>query len=106
MIRVDEASRLILKHARPLNSETVNLTESFGRVLAEDIYSDSDIPGFDNSAMDGYALKVPDTRGASRANPKILEVVEDIKAGYMPKKKIKDNQAIRIMTGAPLPRGA
>ncbi|MBI5144504.1 MAG: molybdopterin molybdotransferase MoeA [Candidatus Omnitrophica bacterium] len=106
MIRVNEASRLILKHARQLNPETVDLTESFGRLLAEDIYSDSDIPLFDNSAMDGYALKSSDTRGASRANPKILEVVEDIRAGCLPKKKIRDNQAIRIMTGAPLPDGA
>lgn len=106
MIGVAEASRLILKHAQPLNPEIVDLNESFGRVLAEDIYSDSDIPLFDNSAMDGYALKYSDTRDASRTNPKILEVVEDVRAGYLPKKRIRDNQAIRIMTGAPIPVGA
>lgn len=106
MIKVDEALRIILRYIRPLSSEVIELTDSLDRVLAEDIYAGVDIPGFDNSAMDGYALKSSNTRGVSSQSPAVLEVVEDIKAGDMPKKVLKDNQAARIMTGAIIPRGA
>ncbi|MCM8778739.1 MAG: hypothetical protein NC834_02995 [Candidatus Omnitrophica bacterium] len=82
------------------------MTDALGRVIAENIYSDSDIPAFDNSAMDGYAVCSSDTKNASRDTPKILEVIDDIKAGQISRKIIKVNQAIRIMTGAPIPKGA
>jgi molybdopterin molybdotransferase len=74
--------------------------------LAEDIHSDSHIPGFDNSAMDGYAVKSLDIVGASKTKPKILNVINDLKAGDVPKKILRNNQAIRIMTGAVIPKGA
>jgi molybdopterin molybdotransferase len=106
MIKVDAALKIILKSIKPLNSEVVKLTLASLRVLADDIYADSDIPRFDNSAMDGYAVKSEDTIGASRIRPKILEVIADLKAGYVTKQKLKKNQAIRIMTGAPIPKGA
>jgi len=106
MIKVEDALKIVLRCIRILNSETVKLVDSLGRVLAEDIRSDSNIPGFDNSAMDGYAVKSLDTKGARKDNPKVLDVADDIKAGDMPKKIVRPGQAIRIMTGAPIPKGA
>jgi len=106
MIKVKDALRIILKSIKTLGSETVKLTDSLGRVLVQDVYSDSDIPAFDNSAMDGYAVRSEDLKGTSKDNPKVLEVVDDIKAGDIPKKILKHNQVIRIMTGAVIPKGA
>jgi molybdopterin molybdotransferase len=106
MIKVAAALRIVLEGMKILDSEAIKLTDALGRVLAEDIHSDSDIPGFDNSAMDGYAVKSVDLKGASKNNPKVLEVIGDLKAGDMPKKALKEHQAIRIMTGAPIPKGA
>lgn len=106
MIKVDEALKIILKSIKPLDSEAVKLTSSLGRVLADDIYADSCIPAFDNSAMDGYAVRAIDTHGSSQDKPRILDVIEDLKAGYLAKNTIRHNQAIRIMTGAVMPRGA
>ncbi|MFA4842671.1 MAG: gephyrin-like molybdotransferase Glp [Candidatus Omnitrophota bacterium] len=106
MISVQEALKTILNNIKPLRAEIVKLTDALGRVLAQDIHSDADIPAFDNSAMDGYAVKAPDTRGALKEKPKILEVIEDLRAGYVSKKTLKNNQAVRIMTGAVMPSGA
>ncbi|MDP2911655.1 MAG: molybdopterin molybdotransferase MoeA [Candidatus Omnitrophota bacterium] len=106
MIKVDEALKIILKSIKPLGSEAVKLTSILGRVLADDIYADSCIPAFDNSAMDGYAVRAIDTHGSSQDKPRILDVIEDLKAGYLAKNTIRHNQAIRIMTGAVMPRGA
>lgn len=106
MIRVDEALKIVLKHVNTLNLETVKLTDALTRVLAEDIVSDSDIPSFDNSAMDGYAVKTSDTRSSSRKKGSLLKVVDDIKAGSVSRKTLKAGEAIRIMTGATVPDGA
>ncbi|MDP2938546.1 MAG: molybdopterin molybdotransferase MoeA, partial [Candidatus Omnitrophota bacterium] len=106
MIKVATALRTVLKGIKILDSEAIKLTDALGRVLAEDIHSDSDIPGFDNSAMDGYAVKTVDLKGASKNNPKVLETIDDLKAGDNPRKKLENNQAIRIMTGALIPKGA
>jgi molybdopterin molybdotransferase len=106
MISVDEALHTILESIRPLSLEKAGILESLGRVLGEDIISGRDIPGGDNSAMDGYALRAADTPFASLRNPVTLRVVEDIPAGHMPKKKIKAGEASRIMTGALIPGGA
>lgn len=105
-MKVEDALKRILKDIRTLGLETVGLKDSLGRVLAEDIHSHNDIPGFDNSAMDGYAVRSQDTKGASKLNPRVLEVIADIKAGDTPTKSLKKNQAIRIMTGAMIPSGA
>lgn len=106
MMRVDEALKRVLKDIRALGWETVLLKDSLNRVLAEDTHSRNDIPGFDNSAMDGYAVRWLDTKGASKRKPLILEIIEDIKAGDIPKIPLKKNQAVRIMTGAMIPAGA
>lgn len=106
MIKVVDAFKTVLKSVRILDSELVKISASLGRVLAEDVYSDSDVPGFDNSAMDGYVIKRCDSIGASKKSPKVLEVIGDLKAGQVSRKNLNCNQAIRIMTGAIIPEGA
>jgi molybdopterin molybdotransferase len=103
MIKVEQALKTVLASVATLTSEEVKLTEVLDRILAEDIYADIDIPQLDNSAMDGYAVRARDIKGASVSSPKILEVIEDLKAGYLASRELKPNQAIRIMTGAPIP---
>lgn len=99
MISSKTALNIILKHSNSLGSEGVELSETLGRVLAEDVRSDVDIPAFDRSAMDGFAVN-------SNDKSKMFEIVEDIPAGKVPKKTIGTGQCARIMTGAPLPKGA
>jgi len=106
MISVEDALKLILDTAPVLGVEKVDIITALGRVIGEDIHAPSDIPPFDNSAMDGYAVRSEDTKGASRDHPAVLTVIEDLPAGYVAKGKIKKGEAIRIMTGAPMPRGA
>jgi len=106
MISFDEALNNILSHIHELGLEKVSLLESLGRVIAEDIYANRDIPPLDNSAMDGYALKFEDVQKASSNHPVRLEVIEDLPAGLISKKKLEKGKAIRIMTGAPIPKGA
>lgn len=106
MISLEEALSQILNAIHPLGLEKVNLLDTLGRVIGEDILASRPIPPKNNSAMDGYALCWEDTRGASREIPVILEVIEDIPAGSIPSKTVGKGQAVRIMTGAPVPEGA
>ena len=106
MISFGEALNNILSHIHALGPEKVSLLESLGRVIAEDIYAHRDIPPLDNSAMDGYALKFEDVQKASPDHPVRLEVIEDLPAGFISKKKLERGKSIRIMTGAPIPKGA
>ena len=106
MIGVEEALEYILKHFEPLEPEEVGILDVLDRVLAEDLYSDMDIPPFDNSAMDGYAVRAIDTRGARWEEPVSLCVLADLAAGYTTDLSVEPGTAIRIMTGAPLPAGA
>ncbi len=105
-ISVEEARDLVFRRCRVLESERVSLLDALGRVLAADACSDIDVAPFDNSAMDGYAVRQADLAGASEANPVTLEVVEHIGAGDWPQEAVGVGQASRIMTGAPLPEGA
>lgn len=106
MITVEEALDKILCHIQPLGSEKVSLLETLGRVIAEDIYANRDVPPLDNSGMDGYAVKNLDIKNASKDHPVRLKVVEDLPAGSISTKTLRKEQAIRIMTGAPIPKGA
>lgn len=107
MISVEQAQKIILKSILPLKeTQLLNLTSCLSRVSAVGIKAKENIPPFNNSAMDGFALRAKDVLGASKQNPKVLEVIEDVPAGYTAKKILKSGQAIRIMTGAPLPKGA
>lgn len=106
MISVEEALDKVLSYVEILEPERKPILDCLGQVLAEDIYSTIDIPPLDNSAMDGYALRAEDTRGASESSPRYLVVVGYVAAGSMPAQEVKLGTAIRIMTGAPLPGGA
>lgn len=106
MISVDKALECILDHFQPLEPEWVGILNGLDQVLAEDVHSDMNVPPFDNSAMDGYALQAADTKGASHAQPVTLEIIANLAAGYTTKMQVEPGTAIRIMTGAPLPPGA
>jgi molybdopterin molybdotransferase len=106
MISVDKALEQILDVINPLQLEKVTILQTLNRVLGEDITSDSNIPPLANSAMDGYALRFEDTLGAAREKPAILNVIDDVPAGRVSEKTVEPGQAIRIMTGAPIPAGA
>jgi molybdopterin molybdotransferase len=106
MLTVEEALAKILNEVPVLDTEIVPIMDSLGQVLAEDIVSAINVPPLDNSAMDGYAVRAEDTRGASEKTPKILKVIDTVIAGAISKKEITAGTAIRIMTGAPLPKGA
>jgi molybdopterin molybdotransferase len=105
MIPVKEARDIVLGQVPILGTEKVDLFFALGRVLAEDISAPYDVPPYDNSAMDGYAVRAEDVRHASKENPVVLEVIEDLPAGHVSKHRVKAQQAIRIMTGAPIPEG-
>jgi len=106
MLSVEDALMQILDAFDPLESERVPILESLGRVLAEDVYADVDIPPHDNSSMDGYAVRAADTAGASRKSPSRLIVIGGTPAGYVPEKEVAPGTTICIMTGAPIPPGA
>ncbi len=106
MISVDEALNKILDEVSPLGLEKVSILAALGRVIGEDVIAGRAIPPKDSSAMDGYALRREDIRGASSGNPVCLDVVEEIPAGAAPTKSIGPGQAARIMTGASVPEGA
>ena len=103
---VAEASALILANARALDAEPVSLELALGRVLAEDVVSPVSLPPWDNASMDGYAVRGADVRGASRPSPVPLEVIGTVAAGQRPLQSVGARQAMRIMTGAPVPDGA
>jgi molybdopterin molybdotransferase len=106
MISVDEALSRILNRIQILGFEKVDIITSLGRVIGEDILAPRDIPPLDNSAMDGYAVRAVDIRGASGENHISLKVIEDLPAGALPRESVAQGKAIRIMTGAPIPPGA
>jgi molybdopterin molybdotransferase len=102
VISVEEALEIVLREARALPGEDVGLGEALGRVLAEDVASDVDLPPFDRVAMDGYALRAADVATA----PVALDVIGEVRAGQWPDLTVGPGQAARIMTGAALPPGA
>ncbi len=106
MISVEKALQTILDSVSVLGLEKVNILSALGRVIGEDIYAGRDIPPRDNSAMDGYAVRASDIMGASEKKPVLLEIIEDLPAGSIPKKTVGNKQAARIMTGAFVPEGA
>jgi molybdopterin molybdotransferase len=101
MISVDEALRIVLKKGKKLLPRKVRLENAAGLCLAENIKSDLNMPPFNRSAMDGYAVIAKDIKP-----PVDLDVIESIRAGYNPKKKVGRGQAAKIMTGSVVPKGA
>ena len=103
---VAEASERILADIRPLPAERVPLREALGRVLAVAVTAPVSLPPWDNSSMDGYAVREADIAGARQAAPAVLRVVGTIAAGSAAEYAVGPGEAVRIMTGAPLPAGA
>ncbi|MFC9287698.1 gephyrin-like molybdotransferase Glp, partial [Streptomyces sp. NPDC057052] len=103
---VDEHLEDILAAVRPLEPIELQLPDAQGCVLVEDVMVPLSLPPFDNSSMDGYAVRVADVAGASEEYPAVLEVVGDVAAGQADLLHVGPGQAARIMTGAPLPPGA
>ncbi len=106
MISVEQALEKVLENIEILDVEESPILDCLGQVLAEDVASTINIPPMDNSAMDGYAVRSADTRGASRQSPCVLRVMDTIAAGAVSRSEVKPGTAVRIMTGAPVPKGA
>ncbi|MEM3090736.1 MAG: molybdopterin-binding protein [Candidatus Bathyarchaeia archaeon] len=104
----EDAKKVIEKHfkAKPLGVEEVPLLEAYNRVLAESITAPLDIPPFNRSTVDGYAVKAEDTFGADENKPVKLKLCGTVNVGEMPKVKVEHGTAAEIMTGAPIPEGA
>ncbi|HWE61608.1 MAG TPA: gephyrin-like molybdotransferase Glp [Chloroflexota bacterium] len=106
MLTVEEAQAQLLAEIVALATEEAPLADTLDRVLARDVFADSDLPPFTNSAMDGYAVRAADTYGASAGAPRRLPVVGEIAAGDPGQDPLPEGAAMRIMTGAPVPPGA
>ncbi|MCX6356666.1 MAG: molybdopterin molybdotransferase MoeA, partial [Candidatus Aureabacteria bacterium] len=106
MITIARATRAILNSIKAPTSAVVPLEDALGLVLSKSVSAPNDIPPFTNSAMDGYAVRAADTRAASPRTPVALRVIEDVPAGRVPRRAVMRGNAARIMTGAPLPKGA
>ena len=102
MISVAEAIQIVRQQTHTLSVEHVQLQDALGRVLAEDVVADSDLPPFDRSQMDGYAVRAEDAKSA----PVRLRIVGESAAGRGWHHELEEGQAVRIMTGAPVPEGA
>jgi molybdopterin molybdotransferase len=102
LLNVDEAVRQILQKITPIDEENISFMQGFGRILAENVVSEVDLPPFANSSVDGYAVRSDDLVQI----PTTLQVVLDIPAGSFPQRRIQPGEAARIMTGAPIPEGA
>ena len=106
MISVQEAKAIINKHIFQLDSETILLSDSSGRVIDHDVIATFPSPRFDNSAMDGFAVRSIDTEGASQENPVLLRNIDSSMAGSPSSLHLKPGECIQCMTGAKIPSGA
>jgi len=102
-IKVDDALSKIITRIQRSEPETIPVTESLGRIIYDDIYSPRDIPHFDRSAMDGYAVIAEDTFRSSQHKPTKLKVIGEVKVGKPPNLKVSRGEAAQIATGAPIP---
>jgi molybdopterin molybdotransferase len=106
LTEIEEASRLVLERVEPLPAEPVGVGAALGRVLAEEVTSADPVPGFDSSAMDGYAVRAADTVGAGAGDPATLPVVDESRAGHPAQRPLGPGEAIAVSTGAMVPAGA
>lgn len=110
MLSAQQAEQLILDLVQPLNPqadiEILPLTAAYGRILAAPVIGKLDFPHWDNSAMDGYAVRFVDVQNCSPEDPVTLNIIEEIPAGSVPQKTVQAGQAARILTGSMLPAGA
>jgi molybdopterin molybdotransferase len=106
MITIEEALERILAYVSVLPAEDKHPLNALGQVLDEDVVADFDIPPLDNTSMDGYVVRASDTAGATEKSPRELRVIGEVAAGYIYDGEVEPGTAVRIMTGAPIPRGA
>ena len=107
LLSYEEAKRVVDGNINPITGvEIINIDDSLGRVLAEDLVATLSTPPFDRAAMDGYAVKAKDTFNSSQLNPKVLNLVGELHAGETPQKRVNTGECIQIATGAMMPRGA
>src|SRR5438552_13287504 len=102
MIPVSEAVKIVLANTAPLPVESIALTDTMGRILSEDVVADTDLPPFDRAQMDGYAVRAEDVANA----PARLRIAGESAAGAGWHHEMNSGEAVRIMTGAPVPKGA
>lgn len=106
LLPLEQAQEFVLSQISPLEPQPCLTDEALGLVLAQDVESAEPIPAWDNTAMDGFAVRAADTQGASETSPVMLEVVATLAAGARPETEVSTGRAVRIMTGAPIPPGA
>lgn len=106
LLSYNKALDLVKAHSKEFDSETIILNDSLDRILSENIISPFDSPGFDRSAMDGYAIHAKDTFSISEGSHVTLEIIDSITAGKVSDKEVVTGTAIEIMTGAMIPKGA
>ena len=100
------ARALLMDAVEPVGTEWAALSESGGRILAQDLIAVENVPPFDRSPYDGYALRAADTAGASGETPVTLRILEEVPAGSVPTEIVTEGSAVKILTGAPIPQGA
>src|SRR5918999_3469101 len=106
-IPLEEALALLFETAHPITrTESVNIRDAHGRVIAYAPTSTIDVPPFDRAAMDGYAVIAEDTFGAGRYEPKVLRCIDKVYTGEAPTKRVEPGECVEIATGAPMPDGA
>lgn len=106
LLSYEKALEIVIKNSSEIDSESVDLTDSLGRVLSDDIFSKLDSPSFDRSAMDGFAIQAKDSFSISEGSHITLRLIDSITAGKVSSKKVTTGTAIEIMTGAMMPEGA
>src|SRR5262249_38069309 len=106
MIALSEVQDAVFGAVARLAPVEVDLRDARGLVLAAEVVAPEAVPPFANTAMDGYAVRAADTTGATESSPMRLQVVGELAAGHEPTVSVGAGEAIRIMTGAPMPDGA
>lgn len=107
LICLEEALEIVKGAINPIaRTEDILISDANGRVLAEDVIANMDVPPFDRAAMDGYAVRAEDTYGANQFNPVMLKLIDVVRAGEISKKKVGANECIQIATGCKMPPGA
>jgi len=105
-VSLEAALEIILRYAQPVGTERIGTRSALGRVLSEDLYAPVNLPPFNRSPLDGYAVRAKDIADATPDRPVLLEISQEIPAGSYSEIELAGNQAAKIMTGAPLPPGA
>jgi len=105
-VSIEEARDIMLAACGKMPTEILPLDFLYGRILAQDVAAAVNVPTFERSPFDGYAFRAADTKGASKENPVVLKITEEIPAGFFPKSAVTQGTAAKILTGAPIPNGA